>query len=170
MRQLRVRTRPCQLNAICEDDYSFFDQENQSFEPGWKTRNLTASVSQNSSLQRAFQYRSADELDTYPVIGQHHTYRSGGYVYELRGRLRDLRGNLSQLHRANWIDSQTRAVIIQISLYNPNVNLIVSVTFLSEFLATGGVHPQSRVEPFSLQSNSLPAHGLNHDQNIVYVF
>ena len=150
MRQLRVRRRSCQLNFTCEDEYSFSDEENRSFEPGWKTTNLT------SSVQRAFQYQSGDELDSYPIIGQHHSYRSGGYVYDFRGRLRELRGNLSQLHQFNWIDSQTRAVIIQISLYNPNVNLFVSLTILTEFLATGGLAPQSRIEPFSHQSNSLP--------------
>lgn len=167
MRQLRVRTHPCQLNAICADEYSFSDEETRSFEPGWTSTNLT---SNHSSLRRAFQYRSADELDTYPLIGHHHTYRGGGYVYEFRGRLRYLRGNLSQLHQTNWIDSQTRAVIIQVSLYNPNVNLLVSLTLLSEFLGTGGVHPEYRVEPISLQSNSLPAHRPDHDRSIVFVF
>ena len=42
-----------------------------------------------------------------------------------------------------------RAIIIQLSLYNPNVQLFTSVTFLSEFLSTGGIDSQSRFEPLN---------------------
>ncbi|CAF3897839.1 unnamed protein product [Rotaria sordida] len=66
----------------------------------------------------------------------------GGYVYEFRS-------NLSKLHQLGWIDSQTRAIFIQLSLYNPNVQLFTSVTFLMEFLSTGEIYPQSRFEPMN---------------------
>ena len=82
-------------------------------------------------------------------------YGSGGYVYEFRGRLIDLQSNLSQLHELEWIDSQTRAVIIQFNLYNPNVELFTSITLLTEFLSTSGLYPQSHFEPFSFQSKSF---------------
>jgi Polycystin cation channel len=39
-------------------------------------------------------------------------------------------------------------VIIQLSLYNPNVGLFTSVTFLIEFLSIGGIYPTVRFEPF----------------------
>jgi hypothetical protein len=68
-------------------------------------------------------------LDTYT----YRSYGDGGYVYEFRGLLSDLRSNLSGLHELGWIDIQTRALIIQLSLYNPSVKLFTSVTFLAEF-------------------------------------
>jgi len=58
--------------------------------------------------------------------------------------------NVSMLRQLSWLDKQTRAVIIQMSLYNPNVNLFVFVTILAEFLPTGGVFPSASVEPLSL--------------------
>ncbi|CAF3428948.1 unnamed protein product, partial [Rotaria sp. Silwood2] len=151
MRQLRIKIDSCEtkISSVCKRDYSFFNEEKQSFEPGWI--NQTSKIS-NSSIRRAFMYRTGDELDTYIYVGDHETYNSGGYVYEYRGRLADLRSNLSELHRLNWIDSQTRAVIIQLSLYNPNVALFTCVTFLVEFLSTGGLFPQSRFEPLSFQA------------------
>ena len=150
MRQLRVKTSAChtQLTSICNDDYSFFNEEKDSFEPGWI--NQTTQVS-NSSINRAFMYQTGDNLDTYIYVGDQGTYSSGGYIYEYRGRLSDLQSNLSELHRLNWIDSQTRAILIQLNLYNPNVALFTSVILLVEFLSTGGLIPQSRFEPLSFQ-------------------
>ena len=153
MRQLRVQSESCHvtqsLSAFfvhCEDDYSLFNEEKRSFEPGWN--NLSVEVS-NKSIDRAFQYQSSEQLDSQPVIGNHATYGSGGYVYDFRGRLADLKSNLSELHATNWIDGQTRAVVVQFTLYNPNVQLFTSVSLLAEFLPTGGVETQSNFRPVS---------------------
>jgi len=113
------------------------DKDKCSYQPGWT--NETSEIS-NSSIDQAFQYGVNEELDD-----------SGGYIYEFRGRLSDLQSNLSLLHQLEWINRQTRAVIIQFSLYNPNVELFSSITLLVEFLSTGGLDPQSRFEPFSFQ-------------------
>jgi polycystin 1L2 len=151
MRQLRVKIDSCQtkLSSNCEPDYSLFNEEKDSFEPGWINQTLQI---YNSSIYRAFRYQTGDQLGTYAYVGDHATYGSGGYVYEYRGRLSDLQSNLSALHQLNWIDSQTRAVIIQLSLYNPNVELFTSVNFLMEFLSTDGLIPEYRFEPLSFQS------------------
>ena len=136
MRQLRVRSEPCHVPSSlqqyfkdCQNDYSSGNEEQRSFEPGWA--NATSQVS-NASIQRAFQYQS------------------GGYVYDFRGRLTDLQGNVSQLRQMNWIDSQTRAVLIQFTLYNPNVQLFTSVNLLAEFLPMGCIRTQSNIDPLPL--------------------
>ena len=167
MRQLRVRSESCHVGKSlqtifvqCEDEYSIFNEEKRSFERGWG--NVTEQASNASSVDRAFGYQSSEQLDTNQwVAGNHHTYGSGGYVYDFRGRLQDLKSNLSQLHRANWIDGQTRAVIVQFTLYSPNVQLFTSVILLAEFLATGGIETQSSFQPISFQSNHLCPHLTN---------
>ena len=149
MRQLRIKSDLCSLPKIsltCQYDYNSFNEETRSFEPGWTNETTLKS---NSTISRAFEYQSSKELDTYDYLGDHHRYKGGGYVYEFRGRLADIQNNLSLLHQFEWIDSRTRAVIIQLSLYNPNVELFTSVTFLTEFLSTGGVHTQARFEPMN---------------------
>jgi len=150
MRQLRIKTELCQtsITKICVYDYSFSNEEKSSFEPGWI--NQTTKVS-NSSIDQAFVYKDGNDIDTNINVGDHGTYNSGGYVYEFRGRLSDMQNNLSELHRLDWIDSQTRAVIIQLSLYNPNVDLFTSLIFLTEFLSTGSLDPQYRFDPISFQ-------------------
>ena len=155
MRQLRVKPRPCPvkqpLASQCADMYSFGNEEKGSFAPGWKSPNQTAPTGSNATVQRAFTYRSGDELGSYMSGGDHGSYASGGYVYEFRGRLSDLQSNLSELHRFEWIDRYTRAVIIDCSLYNPNVALFTSASLLTEFLPIGSVHSQSRFESLSFQ-------------------
>ena len=146
MRQLRIKPHSCRIQksmehllSDCNDDYSYSNEEKQSFVPGWINQ---TTQTPNSSIERAFVYRLSEELD------------SDGYVYEFRGRLSDIQSNISALHRWRWIDSRTRAVIVQLSLYNPNSQLFTSVSLLAEFLSTGGIQTQSRFEPISFQGIS----------------
>lgn len=141
--------------SSCETAYSMFNEEDQSFTLGWTDvlNSTTATLLGNDSIRRAFMYNDSDSMDTYSYVGEHATYGSGGYVYEFRGKMSEIMGNLSALRELSWIDMQTRGVIIQMSLYNPNVNLFIFVTLLAEFLPTGGIYPTARVEPLSLINN-----------------
>jgi polycystin 1L2 len=105
-------------------------------------------------------YNKSISLDTYSYTGEQATYDGGGYIYQFRGAMNDMISNVSLLRELSWLDLQTRAVIIQMSLYNPNVNLFIFVTILAEFLPTGGVHPSARIEPLSL---STTYQGINDD-------
>lgn len=71
-------------------------------------------------------------------------------MYELRGRLANLIGNLSLLEHHNWIDRQTRAVMAEFSVFNPNINLICVCTIVFEFLATGTIIKKADFQPLNL--------------------
>ena len=131
---------------MCEDDYNVFNEEKGSFDPEWTSQSEQA---YSPSIRRAFQYQSDKSLDTYMYVGGHATYGTGGYVYELRGRLADIRSNVSTLRQLSWIDDRTRAVFIHMSLYNPNVQLFTAVTLLVELAPTGGAYPHYYFEPTS---------------------
>ena len=137
---------------MCVHDYSFFDQDEHSYYPGWRNQ---SNNNYSSTISNAFKYKSSEQLGTYVYVGNHETYEGGGYVYEFRGRLSSLQSNISQLHQLGWIDTRTRAVIIQLSLYNANVGLFTSVTFLIEILSTGGFYPTIRVEPMHFYSKYI---------------
>ncbi|CAF0882123.1 unnamed protein product [Adineta steineri] len=153
MRQLRSKSQLCsdqRIISTCINDYSLFNEEKDSFQPGWILNQTSIEEEDySSSILKAFQYQSSKELDTYVYVGDHGTYGGDGYVYEFRGRLSDIKSNLSLLHQLQWIDANTRAVIIQLTLYNPNVALFTSVTFLLEFLSASGVYPSARFEPLN---------------------
>jgi len=158
MRQLRVKSNICEIDQRmrshfndCDVDFSWKNEEKRSFSRGWK--NETSEMSINSSIDRSFVYESNGKVILNAISGKHGRYSGGvgGFVFEYRGRLEDLRQNLTKLHELQWIDSRTRAVIIEITLYNPNVQLFTSVILLAEFLSTGGVEASSRFEPISFQ-------------------
>jgi hypothetical protein len=155
MRQVRVQSRRCasqKVETTCEDDYHLFNEETHSFELTWTNE---TSERLSSSIHHAFYYRSSNELNTFVYYGDHQSYPGGGFVYEFRGRLTDLQKNLSELHRSEWIDQRTRAVIIQLTLYNPNVQLLSSVFIVTEFLSTGGLYTHIRIEPMNFFGMSL---------------
>ncbi|CAF0759134.1 unnamed protein product [Adineta steineri] len=151
MRQLRVKSELCPNQRViltCQHSYSFSNEETELFQTGWKNQTIEDEI-YSSSILKAFNYTTSDESDTYTYAGEFGTYRGGGYVYEFRGRLSDMKTNLSALHQLDWIDEKTRAVFIQLTLYNPSVQLLMAVTLLAEFLPTGGIYTTARFEPIN---------------------
>lgn len=137
----------------CEAGYNILNEDQRSFYPGWTSLfNESQGYLSNysSAINKAFVYSDSDHLDTYTYIGEHATYGDGGYVYEFRGPMAQMISNITRLKELSWLDMHTRAVMIQMSLYNPNVNLFIFVTILVEFIPTGAAYPSARVEPLSL--------------------
>jgi hypothetical protein len=150
IRQIRIQNESGQttLSKDCRDDFKWSNEEKICFGAGW---NLSSDSGVNASAQirDAFVYQSDDQLASYIDVAPHHSYSSARYVYECRGPLAQIQSNLSALHRLSWIDAKTRAVFLQLSLYNANVQLFTGVIMLIELLTTGGVLPHARIEPIS---------------------
>jgi hypothetical protein len=72
----------------------------------------------------------------------------------MRGKLSFIQGNLTLLKEMNWIDRQTRAVFVEFSVYNPNINLIMVSTILVEFLPSGTLFTSARFDPLNLFGES----------------
>ena len=139
------------LIPSCEGEYSSSNENRRSYSPGWLLNET--GVNYSSSIQEAFIYRTSQQLDTYLFLGQHATYGSGGYVYEFRGPLEELREEVAQLHQLSWIDRQTRAILLQMNLYNPSVPIYTSAVIVAELLPSSGVFPSSRFEPLDFDGN-----------------
>ena len=52
---------------------------------------------------------------------------------------------MQSLYENSWIDSNTRAVFAEFTVYNPNVNLFTGVELLSEFPPTGAAVTMSSI-------------------------
>ncbi|CAF4226444.1 unnamed protein product, partial [Adineta steineri] len=162
MRQLRIKADTCKVKStikslipMCYDDYSASTEDKRSFLPGWITNTTIGNYSSpignySSTVNQAYIYKTSEQLDTYVYVGELATYRSGGYVYEFRGSLSELRNDLFQLHELGWIDVQTRAILIQLNLYNPVEPLLTSVTIVFELLSSSGGVPSAQFQPLNL--------------------
>jgi len=106
------------------------------------------------SIYNAFQFKDANTLQGSPIQGKFVSYEGSGYLYELRGKLDYIQGNLTLLKEMQWIDRQTRAVFVEFSSFNPNINLIMVSTILVEFLSSGSILTTARFDPLNLFAES----------------
>jgi polycystin 1L2 len=139
------------VSAFCL--YSSQDNANYGF--GWSQfDSIYTPPNGYESIYEAFQYKIADTLQGSSIQGIYNTYDGSGYLYEMRGKLSYIQGNLSLLKQMNWVDRQTRAVLVEFSAYNPNINLVLVSTILVEFLSSGTLLTKANFEPLNLFSET----------------
>jgi polycystin 1L2 len=131
------------------------NQDNANYGFGWSQFDPKYTPPNGYELiYEAFQYKTADSLQGSPIDGIYDTYDGSGYLYEMRGKLSYIQGNLSLLKEMNWVDRQTRAVLVEFSAYNPNINLVMVSTILIEFLSSGSLLTKANFEPLNLFGES----------------
>jgi len=84
-------------------------------------------------------------------------YFSGsGYVFYIlpRQNKNQINKKLHTLNEEGWIDSLTRAVMVEASLYNPHANLFTFCTLLFEFTAMGNVVVAPHIYSLNLYRHS----------------
>ena len=139
-----------QIN-FCTDDYSIFSEDTNPYSYQWNAYNSSFKPVYNwERVHKAFQYHNSTDLNGFPLFGLYNNYWGGGYVYEMRGKMSYLQGNFSLLQNNSWIDRQTRAVFIEFSVYNPNINMFAVAEIIVEFLPSGTILTSSRFDPISL--------------------
>lgn len=97
-----------------------------------------------------FVYQNSSQLKGYPYLGQITWYSGGGYVHLLRGSKDEMLDRMSFLNQTHWIEFSTRAIIVQFTVYNPNINLFAIITALIEMPGIGAMIPSYRIETANL--------------------
>ena len=121
-------------------------EDDTSFCAGW-AHNETFP---GSCIMEEFKYKTSDELKTYTSAGRLSNYGGGGYIIRLTGVQEELLEKFDILQQNNWIDQNTRAVILEFSVYNANINLFSTCVISAEFNEGGGILPKWRFEPLRL--------------------
>ena len=81
-----------------------------------------------------------------------------------------LKSDLERLKQNGWIDRQTRAVFIEFTIYNPNINLFSNCLILFEFISTGQIISSSQFAPinlFDINNSSLVSFKII--MNVIYM-
>ncbi|KAL3309347.1 polycystic kidney disease 1-like 2, partial [Cichlidogyrus casuarinus] len=123
-----------------------YSQEEGNFMDGWQR------VTENRQPHPWFAYNSADTLGGYPFLGIVEWYSAGGYPVNLTGTASEIQNTLDSLQNMHWIDAATRAIFLEFTVYNPNLNMFANSIGLVEFPAIGGAVVYARVEPFYMLS------------------
>ncbi|XP_048464116.1 polycystic kidney disease protein 1-like 1 [Rhincodon typus] len=96
------------------------------------------------------------EIEQSSQCGQFNCYRGTGSVVNLSRTWDKTYATLLTLKETGWINQNTRAVMVEFTLYNPPTNLFTTVSLLAEFPPLGGVLPSARIESVSIyQKNSV---------------
>lgn len=128
---------------MCYPEYGLDTYDWEDYGEGW-----TPSSVNNS--QEAWLYQTSTELNGYPVIATYDAYGGGGYVSSLGPTNDTATFTFDYLRQAGWIDRNTRAVMVEANIYNPNVNLFCAICLILEFPASGSIIPTSQITPVIL--------------------
>ncbi|NXO69413.1 PK1L2 protein, partial [Phainopepla nitens] len=140
IRQVRVKGDTCPISPRlqhiaeeCHAPYSLQREDTSVYGEHWNT-----SVLDNSSdLSSAWQYQSQSKLRGHPSWGKLAIYSGGGYVIPLGTDSKNASRILQYLFNNVWLDTFTRAVFVEFTVYNANVNLFCIITLMFESNALG---------------------------------
>nr|XP_016852885.1 PREDICTED: LOW QUALITY PROTEIN: polycystic kidney disease protein 1-like 3 [Anolis carolinensis] len=104
-----------------------------------------------------WEFQSESTLREYPVWGRFALYPGSGYVAHLGTNASHAQRVLWYLMRQRWLDRETRAIFVELVVYNVNVNLFCSITLILE---NNGIGPRSRWHLPSAPSKIGPGGGV----------
>ena len=138
----------------CNDFYSLSEEDRTPLNlPGWQPFIGSVDWANFSDLCPApWNYISQEKLQNSPSWGFFELYDGGGYVADLGYSFDSAVAVISNIHKLGWIDRQTRAVLVEFSIYNPNTGYFSISTFFLEILPTGYGNAFQRIDTLLLTS------------------
>ncbi|TSK22501.1 Polycystin-2 [Bagarius yarrelli] len=130
LRQVKVVNESCPVHEELKDEvYDCYGIYAASYEDkkSFGLKNGTAWV-----------YSEEISLGESSYSGEVATYRGGGFYQDLSRTRDESARHLQELKTNLWLDRGTRAVFLDFSVYNGNINLFCIIRLLVEFPATGG--------------------------------
>ena len=115
--------------------------------------------------EEPFIFKDSQELGTLPVVTALTTYMGGGLVADLGYNITMAREVISNLQQDKWISRQTRAIFLEIVLFEPATNTFAFVRFTFEYMTTGKIIAYRKVEPLSFYGSGNPTY-----DTLIYVF
>ncbi|XP_048575605.1 uncharacterized protein LOC5520271 isoform X3 [Nematostella vectensis] len=167
LRQLRVQSDSCKLAKKvrvladhCYDEYSLAEEDKTRYYlPQWLPVPGDVPYANLTRLcPRPWRYSTAVELGFSPSWGYFHTYNGGGYVADL-GYDNGTAFQVSTTLQSNrWMSSQTRAVLLEFTIFNVNTNYLTVSTFYYESRPTAFGKPYQRIESLALYGTESGAY------------
>ncbi|XP_058529708.1 polycystin family receptor for egg jelly [Ochotona princeps] len=132
----------------CRPQYSVDPEDTKDYSSFWNEvtkRQVDKKVS-------GFTYKPRETRWVYYSHGLLHTYGSGGYAFWFfpEEQLFNSTVRLSELQASRWLDEKTWAVALELTTFNPDVNLLCSVSVLFELSQLGAVNASLSLHSFTL--------------------
>lgn len=126
--------------------------------PGWQP--LPPNVSFPEALAvcpEPWRYQTPHEIKSGAVHGKYNLYEGGGYVAILGYDMETADRVVSEASSNGWVDQQTRAVMVELTVFNVNTNLVSIATYFYEVLANGAAFTSERIDTLELYSTESGA-------------
>ncbi len=136
----------------CNPEYSISKEDKRNYFAHWiyEPWNLTQ---QHINKGSPFLHRSQLELDSLPIYGHFSLYSGSGYVALLPDELEDAKKIVDNLKSNDWVNLYTRAIIVEFTIYNANINLFTNVLLLFEMPPAGGAMTVFFIDTFRVYSS-----------------
>ncbi|XP_060565690.1 polycystin-1-like protein 2 [Ruditapes philippinarum] len=159
LRQLRTKQVTCDIPYIdrtsCFGGYQIWNEDDENYCIGWKNYPCSLTEAVYNVTSSAWKFQSSLGIWGLPLTGYYTTYGGGGYIASLHVNLNYSIATINELYKNLWIDRQTRAVIVEFTLYDASTNLFVDNMFMIEFPQTGGAFTTYNTYPLRV----YPHHG-----------
>ncbi|KAF4669073.1 TRP-like ion channel Pkd2 [Perkinsus chesapeaki] len=108
-------------------------------------------------VQDAYIWRPSNETQQEAVmVGNYSQYTGAGYFFDLPTDIVQAFRVADDLEEWQWLDMATRAIIIELSTLNPNINIVVNTRLLFEFGPDGSIGVKQEHTPLPVDQVSLP--------------
>uniref|UniRef100_A0A7S1N9G3 Polycystin cation channel PKD1/PKD2 domain-containing protein n=1 Tax=Eutreptiella gymnastica TaxID=73025 RepID=A0A7S1N9G3_9EUGL len=85
-------------------------------------------------------------------------YPASGFAWDFANNYTTAMAELKSLKDNTWVDASTRVVVVEFTLFNPNVLLILAGRMIVEFYPTGQLLPSSSIKPIPVYSFEVTEH------------
>lgn len=109
----------------------------------------SSSCGDSGYIPEAWSYVDSSAIWGIPMSAVYQTYSGGGYYFLLDEEREQSLRQIQDAQNNNWIDRQTRAVLTEFTLYNPNTNIFINAVLVLEFLEQGFAVPDVHLRPFT---------------------
>uniref|UniRef100_A0A8B9JBS6 Polycystic kidney disease 1 like 2a n=1 Tax=Astyanax mexicanus TaxID=7994 RepID=A0A8B9JBS6_ASTMX len=172
LRQVRVQDGSCRVdrsmrNSVpdCHAPYSWDMEDLGSYGPGW---NPSIDANLSKTLPTPWQYQTQSRLRAHPIWGGVAVYRGGGFVVDLGPNRENASSSLQYLFENTWLDMFTRAIFVEFTVYNANVNLFCIVTLMFETTAVGAFQYRNELQSVRLYQSTGGLHIFVMASEVVY--
>ncbi|KAM3863001.1 polycystin-2-like protein 1 [Diretmus argenteus] len=142
MRQIKMKNNSCKVHSDFQDEITgCFDVYNEK-----KEDDLNYGLINGT----AWEYHTEKAIKGSAHWGLLTTYSGAGYYQDLSRIKEESVITLTELINNLWLDRGTRAVFIDFSTYNANINMFCVIRLLVEFPATGGAIPSYQIRTVKL--------------------
>ncbi|XP_037062148.1 LOW QUALITY PROTEIN: polycystic kidney disease protein 1-like 3 [Peromyscus leucopus] len=123
-------------------------EDRENYGVGWVPPDTN--ITETDSI---WHYQNQESLGGYPTQGEFATYSGGGYIVRLGRNSSAAARVLQHLEQRHWLDHCTKALFVELTVFNANVNLLCAVTLILESNSVGTFFTSLRLDLTSLRSS-----------------